>query len=266
MSSPTVVGALRSANERRQLAALLCAAPLAPALLAAQDLYAGLPLPGVLFRAFPALFAIGALLWLWLSPDDRPVREWSHWAVLGLAGALLLSSGARPEQTLPPLRSRLLVPALIYLLAPNSLMRQAGPAIILSLGHTLLRAIRLEPFPGLAYANDALFLIVLNGAGVVRIRSRLLLEGALERAWQRENDARTAAERARDEVRTLEGIIPICMHCRHLRTGAGEWHRLERYVRDHTGAQFSHGICPECLETHYPEPAPENEAPASGAA
>ncbi len=47
-------------------------------------------------------------------------------------------------------------------------------------------------------------------------------------------------------VKRLEGIIPICMYCKKIRDDKEEWHRLEAYISDHSDAEFSHGICPEC--------------------
>lgn len=56
-----------------------------------------------------------------------------------------------------------------------------------------------------------------------------------------------------DQVKTLEGILPICSHCKKIRNDKGSWNQLEAYVTRHTEAQFSHGICPECMQHHYPE-------------
>jgi hypothetical protein len=54
-------------------------------------------------------------------------------------------------------------------------------------------------------------------------------------------------------VRTLEGLIPICMHCHGMRDiESGEWKALEDYLADRTAASLSHGICDECIELHYP--------------
>jgi len=53
-------------------------------------------------------------------------------------------------------------------------------------------------------------------------------------------------------VKTLQGIIPICMHCHKIRVDEEAWHRLEAYIEDHSDAHFSHGICPECMEKYYP--------------
>lgn len=50
-------------------------------------------------------------------------------------------------------------------------------------------------------------------------------------------------------VKTLEGMVPICAWCRKIRTDTGSWTSLERYVVDHSNAEFSHGICEACENT-----------------
>ncbi len=55
------------------------------------------------------------------------------------------------------------------------------------------------------------------------------------------------------EIKTLKGIIPICMHCKGIRDDKGSWTKLEKFITEHSEAQFSHGICEECLEKYYPE-------------
>jgi hypothetical protein len=56
---------------------------------------------------------------------------------------------------------------------------------------------------------------------------------------------------AMDQVRTLHGIIPICAHCKQIRDDRGAWNQLESYIQRHSDAQFSHGICPACMERHF---------------
>jgi PAS domain S-box-containing protein len=51
------------------------------------------------------------------------------------------------------------------------------------------------------------------------------------------------------EVRTLQEILPICSYCRKIRDDENYWHTVENYIAKHTGSQFSHGICPHCLDT-----------------
>lgn len=57
------------------------------------------------------------------------------------------------------------------------------------------------------------------------------------------------------EVKILQGIIPICMHCKGIRDDQGDWNQLEKYISEHSAAQFSHGICEKCVKIHYPEMA-----------
>lgn len=58
---------------------------------------------------------------------------------------------------------------------------------------------------------------------------------------------------ALDEVKSLKGIIPICMHCKQIRDDKGFWNRIEQYLSEHSDAQFSHSICPDCVRRHYPD-------------
>ncbi|MCF7802980.1 MAG: hypothetical protein K9N46_07870 [Candidatus Marinimicrobia bacterium] len=60
-------------------------------------------------------------------------------------------------------------------------------------------------------------------------------------------------EKAYNELKTLRGILPICSSCKKIRDDDGYWQQVESYVTDHSEAMFSHGICPECIEKHYPE-------------
>ena len=54
-------------------------------------------------------------------------------------------------------------------------------------------------------------------------------------------------------IKTLQGIIPICCFCKKIRNDDGFWDRVEAYVSDHSEAEFSHSVCPDCMEKHYPE-------------
>jgi hypothetical protein len=61
------------------------------------------------------------------------------------------------------------------------------------------------------------------------------------------------ATEARQRVKQLEGIIPVCMYCRKVRDDREAWLRMETYISAHSSALFSHGICPECMPKHFPE-------------
>ncbi|MBU4384384.1 MAG: PAS domain-containing protein [Proteobacteria bacterium] len=55
------------------------------------------------------------------------------------------------------------------------------------------------------------------------------------------------------KVQTLKGLIPICSHCKSIRSDQGYWEQLETFFSDHAEVEFSHGICPDCLEKYYKE-------------
>jgi PAS domain-containing protein len=60
-------------------------------------------------------------------------------------------------------------------------------------------------------------------------------------------------QKAIEEIKTLRGILPICANCKKIRDDKGYWNQIECYIRDHSEAEFSHGICPECARKLYPD-------------
>jgi phosphoserine phosphatase RsbU/P len=61
-------------------------------------------------------------------------------------------------------------------------------------------------------------------------------------------------EAALAKVRTLQGLLPICSYCKRIRNDHNYWEQVEHYIGEHSGAEFSHGICPDCFAQHV---APE---------
>ena len=89
--------------------------------------------------------------------------------------------------------------------------------------------------------------LLLAGAGFGLHRWRILS--------LRHNEQRLQA-RIRDAVariKVLSGLLPICAACKKIRDDQGYWEQIEVYIRDHSEAQFSHGLCPVCIRQMYPE-------------
>lgn len=64
---------------------------------------------------------------------------------------------------------------------------------------------------------------------------------------------RQRAEESERRVKTLEGLLPICSYCKKIRDKKNNtWHALELFIEERSGAEFSHGICPDCLAKHHP--------------
>jgi hypothetical protein len=61
-----------------------------------------------------------------------------------------------------------------------------------------------------------------------------------------------ALQKALAEVKSLRGILPTCAYCKNIRDEDGDWHELELYIQNHSEAKFSHGICPDCRQVHFP--------------
>jgi hypothetical protein len=74
-----------------------------------------------------------------------------------------------------------------------------------------------------------------------------------ERIEQDLRQEKRKLEQALVQVKTLNGLLPICSSCKKIRDDKGYWNQIESYIRAHSEAEFSHGICPECLERLYPD-------------
>jgi hypothetical protein len=60
-------------------------------------------------------------------------------------------------------------------------------------------------------------------------------------------------KKALKEIKQLSGLLPICANCKKIKDDAGKWNQMEDYISNHSEAEFSHGLCPECLKLLYPE-------------
>jgi len=63
----------------------------------------------------------------------------------------------------------------------------------------------------------------------------------------------TELKKAMEEIKTLNGLLPICSYCKKIRDDTGYWNQLEVYIKQHSDADFSHSICPDCAREHFPE-------------
>lgn len=98
----------------------------------------------------------------------------------------------------------------------------------------------------------------------MEIEQRIKMQEETNKSLQNEIKVRTTAEaeldksilslqQALDEVKRLRGILPICASCKKIRDDKGSWNQIESYIREHSEAEFSHSICPECAKKLYPE-------------
>lgn len=101
--------------------------------------------------------------------------------------------------------------------------------------------------------NRAIAVFAIWTTALISYRRKILEE-------KREN-AIKEREKALDELKVLRGLIPICASCKKIRNDEGYWIQMEAYIRDHSEANFSHGICPECSRKLYPDFQPKDHGP-----
>ncbi len=126
------------------------------------------------------------------------------------------------------------------------------------------RWIQLKYQPGISSERILRWTLVV-GAGITIV---FVLQFLWNRSLQREIAGRKKIEAERNkliqelqvalaDVKTLQGFLPICASCRKIRTDTGYWQQIELYIEEHTDAQFSHSLCPSCVNELYPEMADE---------
>lgn len=91
---------------------------------------------------------------------------------------------------------------------------------------------------------------------LARVRSILRLKEETDHRKARERELEKKVVQLRkaiSDLKTLSGLLPICSYCKKIRDDKGYWQQVDSYITDHSAAGFSHSICPECLQEHYPD-------------
>ncbi len=95
-----------------------------------------------------------------------------------------------------------------------------------------------------------------NGAIIASVTSFRDISRTKELEQEREQ-LLLAYEDALNNIKTLKGLMPICASCKRIRDDKGYWNQIESYIQEHSDAEFSHGICPECAKKIYPDFYPD---------
>jgi len=100
-----------------------------------------------------------------------------------------------------------------------------------------------------------------------RIQILDLLLSSFETAVRKNIELEEANRKLREAAKTIDklgDLIPICCHCKKIRNDKGFWQQLESYCLEHSIAEFTHGLCPKCEETLYPELVKERNSADNG--
>jgi CheY-like chemotaxis protein len=107
---------------------------------------------------------------------------------------------------------------------------------------TVERAKKTEPCAYLTKPFEEIDLKIATAVGIYRARMESEREALIK-----------DLQKALSEIKTLQGFLPICSHCKKIRDDEGSWNQMESYISAHSDAEFSHSICQECAEKYYPE-------------
>jgi len=190
----------------------------------------------------------------WAEWRDTMVLGWSFYMIFMVACVNLTRS---PDYVLS-VAIDICGISIYYLLFINRFLWQVVPAVLY------------------AVVACVVFLLSKEGLGLVEWIAAVVAYGAVTvsgvlTAWWNHRRRRTQwfleqrLQKALSEIKTLQGLVPICASCHKVRDDAGIWTALEQYVRAHSTAEFSHGLCPECLqrqmdEAGIPWPQPSRDA------
>jgi len=97
--------------------------------------------------------------------------------------------------------------------------------------------------------------------GVLRQTNAELAKEVTKRIWAEEKREKLIIELkdALSKIKTLSGLLPICASCKKIRNDKGYWEQIEEYIRNRSDADFTHGICPDCMKKLYPDYCDEDD-------
>ncbi len=188
-----------------------------------------------------------------LATEKGAILDFAAPILQGRIGTVHLGMSERPiEQAVSAMIRQLLLIVMIVLVLGSA------AAVIFARAMT-------RPLQDLVRAAGAVGSGDLDHQITVRTRDEI---GILADSFQQMVFKRKQAEQGRealisqlqealDNIKKLEGILPICSSCKRIRDDKGEWNQLEAYIRDNSEAEFSHGLCTECAQKMYPKYFPK---------
>jgi hypothetical protein len=194
---------------------------------------------------------------LGLFRRDLPVKVRDNvltlWCLFGGTGVVVIGFTRPPAYFMGYFLGALGPMLLVYFVLPMPLLLQVGVCVIGVMANAFLLVSRHAELDAVLQRAVVVNYLLANFMGATVSWHLHRLRRQQFAALQREIGLRASLEHALSQVKTLEGYLPICAHCKSVRNDEGYWQQVEVYVREHTSAEVTHGICPKCVKEHFGE-------------
>jgi len=182
-----------------------------------------------------------------LSSNVTPHRMNSImlWWSLPYTLSVLYIDSTRPVQFQLGYMVDIIVVLAIYVAVNTRLVLQTIPAVLYSIVNVCMLVFKVHS-TGMEITSTVAIIVSANIIGFIL---SLFLNRAGRQQFlslKAEEALREQLEMALTEIKTLEGLLPICSYCRMIRDGDGTWKGVEQYLGERSGAKFSSGVCPSC--------------------
>jgi hypothetical protein len=206
--------------------------------------------------AMRGLVIVGAVAALALIRHGMATRKFDYIIItwtMGTKICLLIMLATRPNTFIAPSVLCVMSILLTYWIVPIPFIWRALTAAFVTIGMFII-GLWINPWPDEATAvSISLALVLTNLIGGEMCREQQIGRRRQFLALRQQEELSASLERALSEIKTLQGILPICMHCKRISDEKGRWEPVEVYIHEHSEAQFSHSLCPDCAREHYPE-------------
>jgi hypothetical protein len=165
------------------------------------------------------------------------------WTVIAVTLNLLINI-TRPTDYYIYITLDVVYLSLIYIIFPNNLKHQIIIMLYYSAADILLLFLTKDKSVEPVFTVAITAFLLSNGLGIV---AHWLFEYYRRKGYLNID----RAEKALAEVKTLRGFLPICSSCKKIRNDQGYWQAVEQYIKEHSEAEFTHGLCPDCFKKLY---------------
>ncbi len=258
MTAPATPDEIRLESERRlaiMTVAVILGVNLAIMILdlrAAPSLHANMP-PVVVIRLFAVLIAAVLTAVLNSVRTERALEFTVFAAALAVVALLMAIRAVSVPSVSRNFAFDLVFIPTVFVALPARPTVQLIPVVLLAVAAGIRTFDPATPLDSADRIYYSIMYVAAIGMGFLAAHRRDHMQRHVAEARAAELIAALDAERARHELQTLRGIIPICSHCSRVRIEDGRlWEAVDMYVSRRTDAAFSHGVCPDCLVVHYP--------------